>query len=224
MSYDGKVEVGGPAQEITTSKLTIYKIAVGPMDNNAYLLRNRITGESLLIDAANEAPRLLELCDGQLDSILTTHCHLDHWLALEEVVAATGATTYAAAPEVPEIAVTTDIVLGDGDVIKLGDAALQIVLLRGHRANYLDHISTSAAVIYRDLDGSTRVFSGDCLFPGGIGNTCEDPVAYTTLLNDVTSKLFAVLPDDAVIHPGHGFDSTIGVERPKLGEWLRPAW
>ncbi|NQU37968.1 MAG: MBL fold metallo-hydrolase [Actinobacteria bacterium] len=224
MSYDGKVKVGGPAQGIITSKLNIYKIAVGPLDNNAYLLRNRVTGESLLIDAANEAPRLLELCDSKLDSILTTHCHVDHWLALEEVVAATGATTHAPAPEVPEIGVTTDVVLGDGDVVKLGDAALQIVLLRGHRANYLDHVSTSAAVIYRDLDGSTRVFSGDCLFPGGIGNTCEDPVAYATLLNDVTSKLFAVLPDDAVIHPGHGFDSTIGAERPKLGEWLRPVW
>lgn len=224
MSYDGKVAVGGPAQRISTSKLDIYKIAVGPMDNNAYLLRNRVTSQSLLIDAANEAPRLLELCDSQLDSVLTTHCHLDHWLALEDVVSATGATTYAPAPEVPQIAVTTDVEIGDHDVINLGDAALQIVLLRGHRANYLDHVSTSAAVIYRDLDGSTRVFSGDCLFPGGIGNTCDDPVSYTTLLNDVTSKLFAVLPDDAVIHPGHGFDSTIGTERPKLGEWLRPAW
>ncbi len=224
MTYDGRVTVGGPAQEITTSKLSIHKLAVGPMDNNAYLLRDRATGESLLIDAANEAPRLIELADGQLDSVLTTHCHLDHWLALENVVAATGATTYATAAEAPEIAIPTDVEISDGDVIRLGDAALQIVLLRGHRAHYLEHVSTSAAVIYRDLDGTTRVFSGDCLFPGGIGNTCDDPVAYATLLNDVTSKLFAVLPDDAVIHPGHGFDSTIGTERPKLGEWLRPSW
>jgi glyoxylase-like metal-dependent hydrolase (beta-lactamase superfamily II) len=224
MNYDGKVEVGGPAQRIVTSQLDIDKIAVGPLDNNAYLLRNRTTGESLLIDAANESGRLLELCDGQLDSVLTTHCHLDHWLALQEVVDATGCQTLAATPEVPEIAVATDIELHDGDVIRLGDAALHIVTLRGHRANYLDHVSTSAAVIYRDPDGTSRVFSGDCLFPGGIGNTCEDPSAYSTLLNDVTSKLFAVLPDDAVIHPGHGHDSTIGTERPSLTEWMRPAW
>ncbi len=224
MSYDGKVEPGGPAQTLTTSGLEISKISVGPMDNNAYLLRDISTGRALLIDAANEADRLIELCDGKLDGILTTHCHADHWLALEELVAATGATTYAAEPETGEIPVATDVALADGDEIVLGDTTLEIRWLKGHRATYLDHVSTSAAVLYRDPHGSVHVFAGDCLFPGGLGNTCEDPTAFTALLNDVASKLFAKLPDETRIYPGHGADTTLGAERPHLGEWATRSW
>ncbi len=224
MLYDGNVVPGGPAQTLTTSALEISKISVGPMDNNAYLLRDLATGETLLIDAANEPDRLLELCGGKLGKVLTTHCHADHWLALEALVAATGATTYAAEPEVAEIPVTTDVVLADGDQIVLGNTVLEIRWLKGHRAAYLEHVSTSAAVVYHDPDGSVHVFAGDCLFPGGIGNTCEDPAAFSILLNDVANKLFARLPDNTRIHPGHGPDTTLGAERPHLGEWANRSW
>ena len=224
MAYDGKVEPGGPAATRVTTDLDITKVSVGPMDNNAYLLRDRSSGETLLIDAANEPSRLLELVNGKLDKVLTTHCHADHWLALEEVVKQTGATTYAAEPEIEQIPIPTDVALLDGDEIQLGDTTLKIVWLTGHRASYLDHVSTSAAVIYRDPDGSAHVFAGDCLFPGGIGNTCEDPAAFTELLNDVAAKLFAVLPDDTTVYPGHGNDTTLGAERPSLGEWANRTW
>lgn len=224
MSYDGNVVAGGPEQTLTASTLEISKISVGPMDNNAYLLRDRATGETLLIDAANELTRLLELCSGKLDKVLTTHCHADHWLALEELVAATGATTYAAEPEVTEIPVATDVALADGDQIALGETTLDIRWIKGHRAAYLDHVSTSAAVIYHDPDGSPHVFAGDCLFPGGIGNTCDDPAAFTLLLNDVAAQLFAKLPDETQIHPGHGADTTLGAERPHLVEWASRSW
>lgn len=224
MAYDGIVEAGGPAQTRTTSGLDITKVAVGPMDNNAYLLRDRATGKTLLIDAANEPDRLLELCNGGLDMVLTTHCHADHWLALEEVVSKTGAITYAAAPEVAEIPIPTHIELEDGDEITLGESTLEVVFLTGHRASYLDHVSTSAALIYRDPDGSTHVFAGDCLFPGGVGNTCDDPAAFTQLLNDVANRLFARLPDDTTVYPGHGADTTLGTERPSLSEWANRSW
>jgi glyoxylase-like metal-dependent hydrolase (beta-lactamase superfamily II) len=224
MTHDGIVVPDGPAQTFTTSALEISKMSVGPMDNNAYLLRNRTTGETLLIDAANDADRLLTMCGGRLDKVLTTHCHADHWLALEAVVAATGATTYAAQPEISEIPIPTDVSLSDGDIIELGEVRLEVCWLTGHRAAYLDHVSTSAAVVYRDKDGSNHVFAGDCLFPGGIGNTCEDPGAFTVLLNDVASKLFARLPDDTRVYPGHGGDTTLGAERPHLGEWASRHW
>ena len=224
MKYDGNVVAGGPAQTRLTTDLEITKISVGPMDNNAYLLRDRKSGETLLIDAANEPERLIELTGGKLDNVLTTHCHADHWLGLEQVVAATGATTYAAEPEVTEIPIATDVALHDGDKIRLGDTTLEVAWLTGHRASYLEHVSTSAALIYRDPDGSAHVFAGDCLFPGGIGNTCDDPAAFTELLNDVAQKLFAALPDKTTVYPGHGADTTLGAERPSLAEWSNRSW
>ena len=98
------------------------------------------------------------------------------------------------------------------------------MFLTGHRASYLDHVSTSAALVYRDPDGSTHVFVGDCLFPGGVGNTCDDPAAFTQLLNDVANRLFARLPDDTTVYPGHGADTTLGTERPSLSEWANRSW
>ncbi len=224
MAYDGNVSPGGPAQSFETSALSVTKVAVGPMNNNAYLLRDRGTGETLLIDAANEAERILEISEGRIDKILTTHCHADHWLALEEVVRSTGATTYAAEPEVPEIDVPTDVLLREGDRIQLGDVCLDVRFIRGHRGSYLDHVSTSAAIVYADPDGSHHVFPGDCLFPGGVGNTCGDGDAFATLLHDVTVQLFDALPDTTRVYPGHGGDTTLGAERPSLAEWASRGW
>ncbi len=224
MAYDGNVSPGGPAQSFETSALSVTKVAVGPMNNNAYLLRDRGTGETLLIDAANEADRILEISEGRIDKILTTHCHADHWLALDDVVRATGATTYAAAPEVPEINVPTNVLLREGDRIQLGDVCLDVRFIRGHRASYLDHVSTSAAIVYADPDGSHHVFAGDCLFPGGVGNTCGDGDAFTTLLHDITVQLFDVLPDTTRVYPGHGGDTTLGEERPSLLKWASRGW
>lgn len=222
--YDGIVVPGGPPQTLTTRLLTITKLAVGEMNNNTYLLQSRATGDTLLIDAANEAERILELCDGQLDKIVTTHCHADHWLALAEVAEATGATTYAPAPEIPEIHPTIDIALSDADVIDIGDARLEVRFVTGHRASYLDHISTSAVLVFRDPDGSSHVFAGDCLFPGGLGNTCDDAAAFQHLFADVNDKLFETLPDNTRIYPGHGPDTTIGAERPSLTDWQSRGW
>lgn len=222
--YDGNTSADGPAQTRLTEQLEITKLAVGPMDNNSYLLRDRATGATLLIDAANEPDRLNALCGPKLDAILTTHSHLDHWLALEQVVVATGATTYASADEAPSILVPTDVTVDDGDTIELGDTTLTAVKLFGHKSNHSDHVCGSIAIIHHDADGSTHAWTGDCLFPGGVGNTAGDGAAFTALLGDVTTKLFAELPDDTWIYPGHGGDTSIGIERPSLEEWRRRGW
>lgn len=222
--YDGEVSVGGPAQTLDTGGLVISKLAVGNMDNNAYLLVDPATDTRLLIDAAAETDRILQLCEGRLDYILTTHCHLDHWFALEEVVEATGAKTMASAAEADYIEVPTDILVTDKMPVQIGEQTATAILMTGHRAFYLDHVSTSAGLLYTDPQGHGHAFTGDCLFPGGIGNTCDDPAAFSSLLNDVAHKIFGQMPDATRVYPGHGFDTELGVERPSLTIWANRHW
>lgn len=218
MTYSGAVKVGGRADVHELTDLMISKVAVGPMNNNAYLLRCRATGEQLLIDAANDAGTLLALIgDDSIASVVTTHRHGDHWQALGEVVAATGARTYAGRYDAEGIEVPTDVLVEDNDTIRVGRVALTARHLTGHTPG-------SIALIYDDPQGAPHLFTGDCLFPGGIGNTFEDPEAFVSLLHDVETKLFAPLPDETWVYPGHGDDTTLGDERPRLPEWRARGW
>src|SRR5690242_7655640 len=147
MAYSGQVTVGGPADVHELSDLIISKVAVGPMENNAYLLRCRATGEQLLIDAAAEPATLLHLVgeDG-LTAVVTTHRHPDHWQALREVVDATGARTYAGSRDAEGIPVPTDTAVDDGDTVRVGDVALTARHLVGHTPG-------SIALVYDDPHG-----------------------------------------------------------------------
>lgn len=216
--YDGRVQVGGPSQTRLLPGASITKLAVGPYDNNAYLLRCLRTGSCLLIDAAAESDRLLDLVNGIDDlQVLTTHAHADHWQALEPVVSDTAATTLAGRRDAPEIPVPTDRPLDDGDVIEVGDLSLRAVHLEGHTPG-------SIVAIYDDPSGFPHVFTGDCLFPGGVGKTWDDPQRFQTLYAGVVRELFDVLPDTTWVYPGHGHDTTLGRERPHLEEWRERGW
>ncbi|MFR9791803.1 MBL fold metallo-hydrolase [Streptomyces sp. MB22_4] len=217
MTYTGEVKVGGPADVHELKDLMITKIAVGPMDNNAYLLRCRATDEQLLIDAANEPRTLLGMIgDDGIASVVTTHRHGDHWQGLAEVVAATGARTYAGREDAPGIPVATDVLVDDGDVIRVGQVELTARHLVGHTPG-------SIALVYDDPHGHPHVFTGDCLFPGGPGRTTR-PEEFDSLMADLETKLFDVLPDETWIYPGHGNDTTLGEERPHLAEWRARGW
>jgi glyoxylase-like metal-dependent hydrolase (beta-lactamase superfamily II) len=217
-TYHGSVKVGGPPAVRELPHLIITKVAVGPFDNDCYLLRCRATGEQLLIDAANDPRTLLTLvgADG-LGQVLTTHQHADHWQALQEVVAGTGATTLAGRHDAEGIPVPTDRLLDDGDTVTVGDVALTAVHLVGHTPG-------SIALVYDDPQGHPHLFTGDCLFPGGVGNTFGDDEAFRTLLGGVEEKLFGRLPDETWVYPGHGDDTTLGAERPQLAEWRARGW
>ncbi|MFI2028439.1 MBL fold metallo-hydrolase [Streptomyces buecherae] len=218
MTYSGAVEVGGPADVHELTDLMISKIAVGPMNNNAYLLRCRATDEQLLIDAANDSARLLDFIgDDGIASVVTTHRHGDHWQALDEVVRATGARTHAGRHDAEGVPVATDVLVDDGDTIRVGRVALTARHLVGHTPG-------SIALIYDDPHGHPHVFTGDCLFPGGVGNTWGEERSFASLINDVERKLFDVLPDETWVYPGHGADTTLGAERPHLGEWRERGW
>lgn len=217
MSYTGDVTVGGAPDVRETSGLVITKLAVGPVENNAYLLRCTATGEQLLIDAAAEPARLLGLVDGPLAQIVTTHRHRDHWGALAEVVAATGARTVAGRDDVEGIPVATDEPVDDLAEVRVGRVTLTVRHLRGHSPG-------SIALLYRDPAGHPHLFSGDSLFPGGVGNTHKDPARFASLIADVQDRIFAELPDDTWVYPGHGRDTTLGAERPALPAWRARGW
>ncbi|MGW7277814.1 MBL fold metallo-hydrolase [Streptomyces sp. NPDC054844] len=217
MTYSGQVRVGGPADVHELKDLMITKVAVGPMDNNAYLLRCRATDEQLLIDAANDAHSLLgTIGDGGLDSVVTTHRHGDHWQALADVVAATGARTYAGRHDAEGIPVPTDVPVDDGDTIRVGQVELTARHLVGHTPG-------SIVLVYDDPHGHPHVFTGDCLFPGGPGRTTQ-PEEFNSLMDGLEAKVFGALPDETWVYPGHGNDTTLGDERPHLAEWRARGW
>ncbi|MGC4111810.1 MAG: MBL fold metallo-hydrolase [Nocardioides sp.] len=221
--YTGEVSPGGPAQTRTSGALEITKVAVDPqMSNNCYLVRCTDTGDQVLIDAADEAPRLLELIgDGGLTAVVTTHQHWDHHRALAEVVQATGATVIAGDPDADAITeqtgVTVDHRVGEGDRIQVGTCSLLVIPVVGHTPG-------SICLVHDDGSGAPNLFTGDSLFPGGVGNTQGDSERFQRLIADVSTRIFDALPDETWFYPGHGNDSTLGVERPHLDEWRERGW
>ncbi|MET9230437.1 MBL fold metallo-hydrolase [Lentzea sp. NPDC003310] len=220
-NYTGHVDPDGPAARRTLTALTITKISVGPMDNNAYLLVCRSTNEALLIDAANDHERLSDLLGSSPDhpnlrTIVTTHQHADHWQALGALAEAQSANTVAHELDASVLPVPPNVLVDHGDTINVGEVPLSIIHLRGHTPG-------SIAVVYDDPDGHPHLFTGDSLFPGGVGKTTSAD-NFASLINDVEDRLFAVLPDDTWFYPGHGDDSTLGKERPSLAEWRSRGW
>jgi glyoxylase-like metal-dependent hydrolase (beta-lactamase superfamily II) len=218
--YTGHVEPGTAARR-TLPGASIVKASVGPMDNNAYLISCSQTGETLLIDAANDAPILLDLVERYaptLTLIVTSHQHRDHWQALAEVVQATGAPTAAHRLDAEPLPVTPDRILGDGDTIRIGELTFDVIHLQGHTEG-----SVALALSGPAAGDAVQLFTGDCLFPGGVGKTGKEG-DFERLLGDVTTKVFDVYPESTVVYPGHGDDTTLGTERPHLGEWRERGW
>ena len=199
--------------------VTMTKISVGPMDNNAYLLQ-AADGGTVLVDAANDGRRLLKVFgDKPLHTIVTTHRHGDHWQALAAVAEATGARLIAGRPDVDAISSGASVggLVGvwDGDQVELGNESLEVIGLVGHTPG-------SITLTYAG-GGTVHLFTGDSLFPGGPGRTTT-PEDFASLMYDLESKVFARFDDATVVHPGHGDDTTLGVERPHLDEWRQRGW
>jgi glyoxylase-like metal-dependent hydrolase (beta-lactamase superfamily II) len=214
MAYTGEVSRGSAPGVRTLDHLTITKVSVGPMDNNAYLLR--CGDDQLLIDAANDDETLLALIGAAgLGTVVTTHRHGDHWQALEDVVTATGARSLAHADDAGEIPVITGT-LTEGDTVTVGDCSLEVIHVVGHTPG-------SIALLYQDPNGHGHLWTGDSLFPGGPGRT-TNPTEFDSLMTDLETKVFGRLPDETWFYPGHGRDSTLGKERPAIPEWRARGW
>lgn len=208
--------------------VTLRSTSVGPMDNISYLVTGRAGGAQVLIDAAADVDALLAMVaagagdavgPATLRLVVTTHRHPDHLGALAELVRRTGARTTCGAVDAAAIAaasgVEPDFTLAHGDVGDFGDFTLRAIELRGHTPGGIALALANA--------GQTHLLVGDSLFPGGVGRTTS-PRDFSQLMDDVEQRLFAVYPDGAVVHPGHGLPTTLGTERPHLGDWRARGW
>jgi len=207
----------------TDLRVEITRIVVGPMDNNVYVVRCKRTGESVLIDAANEADRVLELCRSlNVTRVLTTHGHQDHIQAVPAVRAA-GYPVGISADDAPMLQGLSGPLSGetghdfaiDPDMeIEVGDLLLRTIHTPGHTPGSMCFV----------IEGSPVLLSGDTLFPGGPGATKFPGGDFPTIIASIGERLFGRLPDHTVVMPGHGNDTTIGAERPHLQEWADRGW
>lgn len=212
--YTGDVVVGGTADVRDLPELTITKVATNPFNNNCYLLASH--GDVLLVDAAGDPEVLLSLLgEDNLVGVVETHGHWDHWQALVDVVKATGAPVLATRADAGDLPVPVDRFLSDGDVVEVGGCSLSAITLVGH--------TPGSVALHYAADGG-HLFTGDSLFPGGVGNTEQDPKRFATLIDDVEHKLFDRFPDSTWVYPGHGADTTLGAERPAIPEWRARGW
>lgn len=223
------VEPGGaPHVEELPDGLTVTKFSVAPMDNNVYLVSD--AAGTVLIDAANDAERILEVLESRglserseskpVTTIVTTHRHHDHVQALAKVAEATGARLVAGAPDVDAIADQTGVrceAVWTGDTVPLpGGGTLGVIGLVGHTPG-------SITLVLEPESGPVHLFTGDSLFPGGPGKT-GSPADFTSLMDDLEARIFGAYADDTVVHPGHGDGTTLGAERPSLDEWRTRGW
>jgi glyoxylase-like metal-dependent hydrolase (beta-lactamase superfamily II) len=195
------------------SQVEITKLVVGPMDNNVFVVRCRQTGEAVLLDAANEHEKLLELCERlNVRKVLETHGHWDHIQAVPAVRDAgyEVGVTAADAAMLPAY----DFVIEDDSVIDVGRLRLHTIHTPGH---------TPGSMCFQ-IEGSPVLFAGDTLFPGGPGNTSFEGGDFDTIIRSIDERLFSKLPESTIVMPGHGDDTTIGDERPHLQEWVDRRW
>ncbi|MBB2891415.1 MBL fold metallo-hydrolase [Flexivirga oryzae] len=221
MMYDGHVTPGDAPATRDAGPARISKLSVSDMHNNVYLVTDAASGEALLIDAADDWPAIAAMVEadgGRVTQIVTTHRHWDHVRALPDAVGATGARTLAGADDADELPVAVDQRLADGDTVRVGDLTLDVIALRGHTPG-------SVALSFRGDDGHTHLFTGDSLFPGGVGATNHaDYQSFPQLIDDVEERVFGRYDDDTWVYPGHGDDTTLGAERPQLAEWRSRGW
>jgi glyoxylase-like metal-dependent hydrolase (beta-lactamase superfamily II) len=153
--------------------------------------------------------------------VVTTHQHWDHHRALADVVAATGAAVVAGSPDAAAITDQTGVAITrrveHGDTVAVGDCTLDVIAIAGHTPG-------SIALRYSDPEGHDHLFTGDSLFPGGVGATFGDKAAFAQLVDEVEQKVFGTLGDDTWFYPGHGSDGRLGNERPHVGEWRERGW
>jgi glyoxylase-like metal-dependent hydrolase (beta-lactamase superfamily II) len=194
-------------------QVEIHKVVVGPLDNNVFVVRCRLSGDALLVDAANEHEQLLELCRRLgVRKVVETHGHWDHIQAVPQLRDA----GYEVAVRAEDAAMlpSYDLLLEDDDLLEVGRLRLRTIHTPGHTPGSMCFL----------IEGSPVLLAGDTLFPGGPGNTTTNLGDFPTIIDSIERRIFASLAPETIVMPGHGLDTTIALERPHLDEWIARGW
>jgi glyoxylase-like metal-dependent hydrolase (beta-lactamase superfamily II) len=192
--------------------MRVTKLTLGPHDNNVYIVACERTGESVVIDASFDAAPIVAATAGtRVRAILLTHGDRDHIDALADLKARLGVPVGIHADDAGMLDTAPDFLLGEGEPYTVGEGALRVIHTPGH---------TPGSICFH-FDGT--LIAGDTLFPGGPGATRGDQARFAQIIDSIREKLF-ILPDDTLVRPGHGTDTTIGTERPHLQEWIERGW
>ena len=194
-------------------QVEIHKVVVGPLDNNVFVVRCRLSGDALLVDAANEHEQLLELCRRLgVRRVVETHGHWDHIQAVPQLRDA----GYEVAVRAEDAAMlpSYDLLLEDDDLLEVGRLRLRTIHTPGHTPGSMCFL----------IEGSPVLLAGDTLFPGGPGNTTTNLGDFPTIIDSIERRIFASLAPETIVMPGHGLDTTIALERPHLDEWIARGW
>jgi len=183
---------------MSPEELQVVKVGpLGPFNNNAYLVVDPNTKQSIIVDAPPEGEKVLEAAQGtRVSRIIVTHRHGDHWATIDALKSATGAPVYCHEADREPHADKVDGTLADGDAIALGGGRLVVVHTPGH---------TPGSIC---LLAGRFLIAGDTLFPGGPGHS-DRPEDLQQEIRSIVERLL-VLPDETAVYPGHGDDTTIG--------------
>ena|SRR5919198_5431617 len=185
---------------------------IGPYENNIFIVSDQASGEAYVLDGGYEPEAIAEAAAGlQVRAILITHGHRDHHEHAAELKQLLGVPLGIGADDVDMLGFAPDFTIEDGQTLPFGGQALQAIHTPGHTPG-----STSFLI-------GPHLFTGDTLFPGGPGNTQRDPQRFARIIDSIRQRLFE-LPDETVVYPGHGRDTTVGQERPHLQEWIDRGW
>ena len=217
MTYTGHVEPDGDWQQRSDGGVRIRKLSVGEMDNNVYVVSCEATGQALLVDAADRPERIREaIRDVEPVAVVQTHGHFDHVRAWEDLRQDPGLEVWGHPGDADMFPQPVDRELGHNEVLSVGELEVEVLHVPGH---------TPGSLLYL-VQGEERphLISGDTLFPGGAGNTFGDAEKFAQIMDGLEREVFDRLPDETWVYPGHGDDTTLGEERPKLGEWRERGW
>ncbi len=214
---NGHVEVNGPWLDREDGGVKIRKLAVGGMNNNVYIISCNTTGRAIVVDAADQPDRIRSaIHDVETLAVVQTHGHWDHVGAWEALRDDPGLPIWGHDGDAGLFPHPLDRSLDDGDILDVGELRVEVIHIAGH---------TDGSLLFL-VEGHRRghLFSGDTLFPGGPGNTFGDVDAHTRIMDGLEGKIFDRLPDETMVYPGHGDDTTLGAERPHLAEWRARGW
>ncbi len=182
-----------------TGAALIKKVRVGDFGNNIYVLVCKKTNDSVIVDASFEADKILAAAEGtNVRYILMTHCHTDHVQALDELKATTGVPVGIPPVEAAHFGIQGDFDINDGDTIRFGECEVGAFLAGP------GHSPAGTAFL---LPGGHCIV-GDAVFPGGPGRT-NSPEDFKVLVDNVQKRVYT-LPEETVLYPGHGDNTTVG--------------